>query len=184
VTVTVKLLSALNAAGSVSASTVYKHFENNDSLIETALTDAFENWEAWVSEVLADISDPLEQLVKPMRLFFRIPVTHPRYARMIAKNMYQTMESFPTINDGLRHHIKELSRAGLLKIDNVDTRTENMLAVLARAIQSVLADPKNRPESADLAVQLALPLIGITPAKAKALMTKSLPVEIVNVQSS
>ena len=73
-------------AAQISVSTIYKHFENKEALIDAAFVEAFRDWEAWADEALGNIKDPLEELVAPMRLFLRLKRTHPLYAGMSARN--------------------------------------------------------------------------------------------------
>lgn len=68
-------------AAEVSVSTIYKHFENKEALIEAANLGAFHDWEDWADAFVKETDDPLEELILPMRLFLRLKKTHPLYAK-------------------------------------------------------------------------------------------------------
>ena len=159
----------------MSISTIYKHFENKDALVEAALVTAMTGWEEWMAGVMAEVTDPLEQLVTPIRLFLRMRSTHPRYAQLVARNLVAVSTLTPALTMGLQAHVKLLIKAGVLKIDNPELRLRNLSAVIFAAMQAQLVDPKSKDASADLAVEIGLAMLGLTPAKAHRLMTATWP---------
>ena len=76
---------------------------------------------------------------------------------------------------GIQAHVKQLLKAGVLKIDNPELRLRNLSAVIFSAMQAQLADAKSKDAAADLAVEIGLSMLGLTPAKAHKLMTAPLP---------
>lgn len=159
----------------ISVSTIYMHFESKDALVEAALVTAMTNWEEWMVGVMAEVTDPLEQLVTPIRLLLRIRTTHPRYAQLIARNLAAVGTHTPALTMGVQAHVKQLLKAGVLKMDNPDLRMRNLSAVIFSAMQVQLLDPKSKDSTADLAVEIALGMFGLTPIKAHKIMTAPLP---------
>ena len=104
-------------AAEVSVSTIYKHFENKDALIEAAYLDAFHEWEVWTDALIEGIKDPLTELVTPMRMFLRVKKTHPLYAAMSARNLSDLPKYFHGTEEGLIEHIDELSKQRLLRLN-------------------------------------------------------------------
>ena len=162
-------------AAQISISTIYKHFENKDALVEAALITAMTGWEEWMAGVMAEVTDPLEQLVTPIRLFLRMRTTHPRYAQLVARNLAAVSTHTPALTMGIQAHVKQLLKAGVLKIDNPELRLRNLSAVIFSAMQTQLVDAKSKDAAADLAVEIGLSMLGLTPAKAHKLMTAPLP---------
>jgi AcrR family transcriptional regulator len=162
-------------AAQISISTIYKHFENKDALVEAALITAMTGWEEWMAGVMAEVTDPLEQLVTPIRLFLRMRTTHPRYAQLVARNLAAVSTHTPALTMGIQAHVKQLLKAGVLKIDNPELRLRNLSAVIFSAMQAQLVDAKSKDAAADLAVEIGLSMLGLTPAKAHKLMTAPLP---------
>jgi AcrR family transcriptional regulator len=159
----------------ISVSTIYKHFENKDALVEAALIAAMTDWEEWMAGVMAEVIDPLEQLVTPIRIFLRMRTSHPRYAQLIARNLTAATAHIPALSLGFQSHVKELLKAGDLKFDNPELRTRNVSAAIFSALQVQLFDPKSKDATADLAVEIALGMFGLTPAKAHKIMSAPLP---------
>jgi AcrR family transcriptional regulator len=162
-------------AAQMSVSTIYKHFENKDALVEAALVTAMTAWEEWMAGVMAEVTDPLEQLVTPIRLFLRMRTTHPRYAQLVARNLVAVSTHSPALTMGIQTHVKQLSRAGVLKIDNPELRLRNLSAVIFSAMQAQLFDPKSKDASADVAVEIGLGMLGLTVAKAHKIVSAPLP---------
>jgi AcrR family transcriptional regulator len=160
----------------VSVSTVYKHFETKELLFETCITEAWNEWEIWAFSLVAESKDPLEQLVLPMRLMVRTYKTHPVFAKMYAMNLGQVAELVPQFTKNLGLHLHQLAKSGVISIDNAEIRISNMKAILLRAFQEHVKNPKGKVSDADLAIELGLPLLGIAAAKAKKLMELPLPI--------
>ena len=159
----------------ISVSTIYKHFENKDALVEAALVAAMTDWEEWMGGVMADVTDPLEQLVTPIRLFLRMRTTHPRYAQLISRNLVAATSHVPALSAGFQSHVKALLKAGALNFDNPELRIRNVSAAILSALQVQLFDPKSKDATADLTVEIALGMFGLTPAKAHKIMSAPLP---------
>lgn len=160
----------------VSVSTIYKHFETKEQLFETCITEAWGDWEKWAFALVAESDDPFEQLVLPMRLMLRTDITHPIFAKMFATNLGPVAELVPQFTKNLGLHLRKLAESGVITVDNLDIRIRNMKAILLRAFQDHIQDPKGEISDADLAIELGLPLLGISPAKAKSLMALPLPI--------
>ena len=163
------------ANAGVSVSTVYKHFETKELLFETCVIEAWEAFEVEALELAAGAKDPLEQLVIPMRLMFRGNKTHPVLARILARNVSEFTSLVPAFTKNLGTHLRELVKAKVLDINHPDLRIMNLKAVLMRIFVQQLENPQSNYSDADLALELALPMIGISPENAKTLMGKSLP---------
>lgn len=164
---------ALNAG--VSVSTIYQHFESKNALFETCVVDAWVEFETWALSTTVDIQDPLEQLVIPMRLTFRSTESHPILAKVLVRNKAETYKLLPEVNRGLGLSVEQLAAAGLLPGDNLPLRVANLYFVIYGIWVEKLENPARTPEDSDFALSLALPMIGISPEKAKDLTTRPLP---------
>ena len=71
-------------------------------------------------------------------------------------------------------HARALADAGLLSGDDLELRCQSVVsAVAAEGSRQILSDAD--PADGDKVVELVLPLLGITPAKAKSLAHAALP---------
>ena len=159
----------------VSVSTIYKHFENKEALIAAAFIAAFKDWEIWTDSVLESSSDPLVELVIPMRLFLRLPKTHPHYSAMIAKNLAEVPKYYSVTQDGLVLHIKELIKKKILVVDNFEVRIRIISASLFAGLAEQILNPAAKESDADVTLEVILEILGVSPAKAKKLANGPLP---------
>jgi AcrR family transcriptional regulator len=158
------------AHAEVSISTVYKHFETKDRLFEACVLGAWNDWESWVFERVSSISDPIEALVVPMRLMVRANITHPLFGRILSKNVGPISGMLPSLAKSVSGHLTSLVAEGHIDIDHPQMRVKNMQAILLRLLQEQCQMPDSKASEADLAIELALPILGIPAAKASSIM--------------
>ena len=168
-------IDQLADAAEVSVSTIYKHFENKDALIEAAYIDAFHEWEVWTDALIEGIEDPLTELVTPMRLFLRVKKTHPLYAAMSARNLADLPKYFHGTEEGLMEHIDELLKAKIIEIDSPAIRIRSISACLLAGLADQLLNPAATEKDADSTIEVVLSILGISAAKAKKLAHAELP---------
>lgn len=162
------------ANAGVSVSTIYQHFGTKEELFRSCFLQAWAAFETWALESSASIEDPLERLVSPMRLMFRGATTHPTLAKMLVRNQSEVSLLVPLFTKNLGNAMRALVKAKVLDVDHADVRITNLKAVLMRTIVLQLENPKSNPNDSDFALSLALPMIGISAAKAKAITTGAL----------
>ena len=162
-------------AAEVSVSTIYKHFENKDALIEAANLGAFHDWEEWADAFVKETEDPLEELILPMRLFLRLKKTHPLYAAMSARNLADLPKYFHGTEEGLVEHIDELMKKKIIEIESPAIRIRSISACILAGLADQLLNPAAKESDADATVEVILSILGISPAKAKKLAHGPMP---------
>jgi hypothetical protein len=138
------------------------------------MLDAAQKWEAWQFEVLSHVTDPLERLALGLRLAHRICVTHPTVAVVMLRG--RAAGYFDPRDMGLTFtaHARALADAGIISGDDLELRCQSVVsAVAAEGARQIVGGAD--PADGDKVVELVLPLLGITPAKAKALAHSELP---------
>ena len=153
----------------VAMSTIYKHFKDKRDLITTTAKVAFEEWESWVAKQIVEVSDPLEQLVIPMRLFLRAKTTHPEYAQLVAKNFGVISEILPELTGAFTAQVNALNKARILNVENAPMAIHNLLSVVVIQLVNQTLNPKATTSEGDLAIRIALSMLGVSEAKAKKL---------------
>lgn len=171
----VATISDVAKAADVAPSTIYMHFENKEGLFEAALFAGMAEWESWALNQVADLTEPLEQLVAPMRLYVRGGLTHPHLAKMVTKNPSNVSPLALRLGSGLLIQVQGLVASEILTIDHIEKRVSNVMAILSGSLLEQVSNPNAKVEDADLAVQLALPMIGIAEKEAARLMSLPLP---------
>lgn len=162
-------------ASGMAMSTVYKHFKDKDELVATVLLEKFMEWEAWVTEKNALNTDPLEQLVFPMRMFVRIPQTHANQAKVFVSHFGVIASITPMLEAQLIAHVKDLTKAKMLTAVDPKAAAKNLQAIIAFAVVNQVINPKFSVADADMAIQAGLSMLGISDAKAKKLTEAKLP---------
>ncbi|MTA49618.1 MAG: TetR family transcriptional regulator, partial [Actinobacteria bacterium] len=159
----------------VAVSTVYKHFKDKDALISATMLWGFAEWGAKVHSLGDHLTDPLEKLVFPMRLFVRVKSTHPDHARNIVNFLEIATRFLPVLESDLSEHIQELATAKLLTCDDPDVAARNIQAVLLATVVNQVTDQKAKVEAADASIRVALRMVGISEVKARKLTESKLP---------
>ena len=159
----------------MAMSTVYKHFKDKDELVATVLLEKFMEWEAWVTEKNALNTDSLEQLVFPMRMFVRIPQTHPNQAKVFVSHFGVIASITPILEVQLVAHVKELTKSKALTANDPRAAAKNLQAIIAFAVVNQVINPKFTIADADSSIRTALSMLGISEAKAKKLTEAKLP---------
>ena len=162
-------------AAEIAVSTIYKHFENKEGLVEAAFVEAFHDWEEWADQILPETKDPMENLIMPMRLFLRLKKTHPLYAAMSARNVANLPKYFHGTEEGMIEHIGELMKAKIIDIDSPAIRIRSISACLLAGLTDQLLNPSAKESDADATVAVTLSILGISPAKAKKLAHGPMP---------
>jgi AcrR family transcriptional regulator len=159
----------------VAVSTIYKHFKDKDALIEATMLWGFASWEEWALNQIADVEDPLEQLVIPMRLFVRAHISHPHHAQSVV-NFFGLMRNIaPKAGENLKVHLQLLTKIKVLNIENPEVLAKNIYAILTFTLLDQATNPKATLAEADKAIKSALSMLGISDAKAKKLTESKLP---------
>ena len=162
-------------AAEIAVSTIYKHFENKEALVEAAFVEAFHDWEEWADQILPETKDPMENLIMPMRLFLRLKKTHPLYAAMSAHNLADLPKYFHGTEEGMIEHIGELMKSKIIDIDSPAIRIRSISACILAGLADQLLNPSAKESDADATVEVILSILGISPAKAKKLAHGPMP---------
>ena len=162
-------MDEISEEAQVAMSTVYKHFQDKRDLITATATLAFEEWESWVAKRIVEVSDPLEQLVMPMRLFLRAKATHPEYAQLVAKNFGVVSQILPELTGTFTAQVNALNKAKVLNVENTPMAIHNLLSVVVIQLVNQTLNPKATAAEGDLAIRIALSMLGISESKAKKL---------------
>lgn len=159
----------------MAVSTVYKHFKDKDALISATILSAFAEWEPWALSIGAKFTDPLEQLVMPMRVFVRLNQTHPNHAQTLVNYFEVIARIVPQLQANLIAHIKALTKAKVLNITYPEAAAKNLHAVFTFAVINQVLNPKATESDADEAVRVGLSMLGLSEAKTKKLMAIPFP---------
>jgi len=163
-------IEELATSAGVSIATLYKHFGSKEGLLAAAIVDVQQRWEAWMAEAVADLPTETEQFVAAARLGVRGHEFQPEFARIGLSVLRTTPIDLDVLTVDLGARVERLAADGVIRIDQIERRTRLFLACLVDEFIRQGSLPKPKPDEADAVVEVALSLVGFTPARARKLV--------------
>lgn len=159
----------------VVTQTLYNHFPSRQALISAAVDDAMEQWEADMLAATGGLQDPLEQLSANMRLFGRMPDSHPRLAAIVVNAPERSLAGPRGYTPEAVKHLQGIADAGLIKPTNLDLALMSIVAATERLMALRAIDPTRPPEEADELAFQNLLVLGVPRHKVVRLVSLPLP---------
>jgi AcrR family transcriptional regulator len=164
----------------VSPTTIYKYFENKDELFVEALKEAWLDFISWAN-LHAAPGDMLEITLDNGRKLLWARKSHPLYANML-HNCLNQMPDFLVLSDkGVGKKIfSALAASGDVKQEDFEKRFVLWTNLYTGLLKSVFVSEELSPSEAEVAFGIGLSVWGISEAKAKKLVSRTLlfpPVE-------
>jgi AcrR family transcriptional regulator len=161
------------AHAQVSSTTIYNHFYNKEALFKEALAEAWREWIDWAhGGVPADES--LEVAVDVCRRLFRIGKTHPEFARLISKVLVNPGFIIEAVKEDALPAAKRFARLGQISKAEFDKRIRLFSYCVTGILSGVHTTNELSPSDADASLEIALALLGVSPAKAKSIVSRPL----------
>jgi AcrR family transcriptional regulator len=161
------------AYAQVSPTTIYNHFYNKEALFKEALAQAWREWIDWAhGGVPADES--LEVAVDVCRRLFRIGKTHPEFARLISKALVNPGFIIEAVKEDAMPAAKQFARLGQINKAEFDKRIRLFSYCVAGILSAVHTTNELSPLDADASLGIALGILGVSPAKAKSIVSRPL----------
>ena len=161
------------AHAQVSPTTIYNHFYNKEALFKEALAEAWREWIDWAhGGVAADES--LDVAVDVCRRLFRVGKTHPEFARLISKALVNPGFIIAAVQEDAMPAAKQFARIGQISKAEFDKRIRLFSYCVAGILGGVHTTNELSPSDADASLGLALGILGVSPAKAKSMVSRTL----------
>lgn len=161
------------ARAQVSPTTIYNHFYNKEALFKEALAEAWREWIDWAhGGVPADES--LEVAVDVCRRLFRIGKTHPEFARLISKALVNPGFIIEAVKEDAMPAAKQFARLGQINKAEFDKRIRLFSYCVAGILSAVHTTNELSASDADASLGIALAILGVSPAKAKSMVARTL----------
>ena len=172
-------IEQLAAQAEVSPTTIYKYFENKDRLFVEALGDIWHEWVPWAF-AQTSTTDQLEAVVTLCRRLFRVKQTHPQFAEILHNTIKQMPEFFIQADEETAKGVlARMASAGQIAGDDFENRFKLWSSMFLGLMAHVHVTEDLSPEEADAAVAIALSVWGITPAKAKKVISRDLGLTLI-----
>jgi AcrR family transcriptional regulator len=161
------------ARAQVSPTTIYNHFYNKDALFKQAIAEAWREWIDWAhGGIPADES--LEVAVDVCRRLFRTGKTHPEFARLISKALVNPGFIIAAVQEDAMPAAKQFARLGQISKAEFDKRIRLFSYCVTGILGGVHTTNELSPSDADASLGLALGILGVSPAKAKSMVSRTL----------
>lgn len=97
----------------VGVGTIYRQFGSKEGLLEHATREALLDFEAWMlRNYTGGIEDPLERFSTSMRIYLRMPMTHPVNARVLIQPETVLLSDSPNYPKAARNDLDASIAAG------------------------------------------------------------------------
>jgi AcrR family transcriptional regulator len=161
------------ARAQVSPTTIYNHFYNKEALFKEALAEAWREWIDWAhGGVAADES--LDVAVDVCRRLFRVGKTHPEFARLISKALVNPGFIIEAVKEDSMPAAKQFARLGQINKAEFDKRIRLFSYCVAGILGGVHTTNELSPSDADASLGIALGILGLSPARAKSMVSRQL----------
>lgn len=168
-------VSDVAARADVALQTLYNHFSSKDALVAAAAAAAIEEWESDLLACTSELRDPLEQLSANMRLFARMPDSHPRLAAIVV-NSWSTAIARPRgYTERALQHVQGIAATGAIKPLNLDLALMATVASTERLMELRTRDRSRGPAEVDELVFQNLIVFGVPKQTIARLLAKPLP---------
>jgi AcrR family transcriptional regulator len=157
----------------VSPTTIYKYFENKESLFAEAFNQSWEEWIEW-SNQFETSGDRLERVLDTGRKLFWVKQHNPLFAKILHNTLQEpALATRAVLVEGSRV-FKELAKAGDLKIEDFDKRILLWANIYGGILTGIYVSGSLSPAEANTAFGIGLSVWGISEAKAKKLVARPL----------
>ena len=157
----------------VSPTTIYKYFENKESLFAEAFNQSWEEWIEW-SNQFETSGDRLERVLDTGRKLFWVKQHNPLFAKILHNTLKEpALATRAVLVEGSRV-FKELAKAGDLKIEDFDKRILLWANIYGGILTGIYVSGSLSPAEANTAFGIGLSVWGISEAKAKKLVARPL----------
>ena len=167
-------IQALCDRAGVAVGTLYNHFAGKDDLLAAAATAAIKEFQDYLNARGAGITDPVEHFTTDMRLYGRMPDTHPLHARVLARTSPEIIARPHGYNPDSLVFVQKLVDAGKLRCDDIELALMAAFAAFDRLIAIRILDPAVREHRADDLAAMVLTWFGLTKRQARAKVARPL----------
>jgi len=175
-------IEQLAAHAQVSPTTIYKYFDNKDLLFIEALGQMWHSWVPWAF-AQTSTSDEFEAAITVSRRIFRVKETHPHFAQVLHNTIKEIPDFFIHADEETAKKVlARLASRGEITSEDFEDRFRLWSSMFIGLMAAVHVTEELSPEQADDALGIALTVWGVTPARAKKIISRpvALPLRAIN----
>jgi AcrR family transcriptional regulator len=154
----------------VSPNTIYNHFESKEQLFSEALDQIWQEWLLWAYEG-NPVGESFQAMITVFRKLFLVSETHPLLSNILKNNLGNPDFLIQTVQGKGLEDLKKVGVQGTLSKDAFEQRALLWTYCLIGILHGVHVSKKLSPSQADKALEIALSIWNLSPAKAKKLVS-------------
>ena len=161
------------AHAEVSPTTIYNHFGSKEAMFSQALAQIFREWLEWAHDgIPADES--LEVMIDVCRKLFRVHQSHPLLGQILGKTLDTPSFVIEALIADSLPAIEGVARLGQVSTAEFEKRTRLFAYCIAGILHGVYTTQELSPNDADLSLEIALAIWGLSPDAARAVTSRPL----------
>jgi AcrR family transcriptional regulator len=161
------------AHAEVSPTTIYNHFGSKEAMFSQALAQIFREWLEWAHDgIPADES--LEVMIDVCRKLFHVQQSHPLLGQILGKTLDTPSFVIEALIADSLPAIEGVARLGQVSTAEFDKRTRLFAYCIAGILHGVCTTQELSPNDADLSLEIALAIWGLSPDAARAVTSRPL----------
>lgn len=166
-------IDQLATSAQVSPQTIYNYFENKESLLSEALSNAWQEWVQWAhAGETPGVS--FQKMIDVCRKLFRVEQTHPQFAGILKNALKDPNFVIATVSSAAVSDLDEISKKESWVLDQFEERAILWGTSLAGILNRIYVTQELSPEKADASLELSLQILDVSKAKAKNLVSHPL----------
>jgi AcrR family transcriptional regulator len=157
----------------VSPTTIYNHFGSKEAMFSQALAQIFREWLEWAHDgIPADES--LAVMIDVCRKLFRVQQSHPLLGQILGKTLDTPSFVIEALIADSLPAIEGVARLGQVSTAEFEKRTRLFAYCIAGILHGVYTTQELSPSDADLSLEIALAIWGLSPEAAHAVTSRPL----------
>jgi AcrR family transcriptional regulator len=167
-------VATITAEAGVGVGSFYNHFSSKESLFTLAAQRAFAGFESVLISQTEHIANPAERLCTRVRLFCRLPDSHPRLARIVVNAAPRSLISPVGYSPAFEADALSAAAAGDLNGADLDLKLLTIAAGAERLVGQAVIFPPLSEQRADDFAAVALQVLGMSRHEAQPLAHRPL----------
>jgi AcrR family transcriptional regulator len=161
------------AHAQVSPTTIYNHFGSKEAMFSQALAQIFREWLEWARDG-RPTGESLDVVIDVCRKLFRVEQTHLLLSQILGKTLDNPGFVIDALMADSRPVAEAMARRGHFSNVEFDKRVHLFAYCIAGILHGVHTTHEHSPAEADLSLEIALAIWGLSSEAARAVTSRPL----------
>jgi AcrR family transcriptional regulator len=161
------------AHAEVSPTTIYNHFGSKEAMFSQALAQIWREWLEWAHDGIP-VDESFDVMIDVCRKLFRAKQTHPLFSQILSKTLDNPQFVIDAVTADSLPALEAVALLGRLNKAEFEKRTRLFSYCLAGILHGVYSTHELSPSDADLSLEIALAIWGLSPDAARGMTSRPL----------